>query len=84
MGERNKCPVAELAATGHSDFRAFYLSISALLAQTVLQPNPAQQVATTLRGDSEIARHILTVCKSRMYVNRSNVKFPPANIHLRG
>jgi hypothetical protein len=42
----------------------------------MLQPNPAQQAATTLLGDSERARHMLTVCKSAMYVNRRNMNFP--------
>jgi hypothetical protein len=65
-----KNPAAELAATGRFELRAFYLLVSALSTQTVLQPNPAQQAATTLRGDAERTRHILTVCKSRMYVNQ--------------
>jgi len=64
-----KSPVAELAATGHSDFRACYLLISELSRQIVLHPNPAQQAATTLRGHSEKARHILTLSNSSMYVN---------------
>jgi hypothetical protein len=76
FGGEMKSPAAELAATGRSDFRACYISVSALPTQTVLQPNPAQQAATTLRGDAERARHILTVCKSKMYVNRRNIKFP--------
>ena len=35
----------------------------------------AQQAATTLRGDSDRTRHMSTVCKSVMYVNRASVKF---------
>jgi hypothetical protein len=70
-----KNPAAELAATGHFELRACYLSVSALSTQTVLQPNPAQQAATTLRGDAERARHMLTLCKSWMYVKRRNVNF---------
>jgi hypothetical protein len=70
-----KSPVAELAAAGRSNFRASYIPVSALSTQTVLQPNPAQQAATTLRGDAERTRHILTVCKSRMYVNGRNINF---------
>jgi hypothetical protein len=77
-----KNPTAELAATGRFKLRASYLSVSALSTQTVLQPNPAQQAATTLCGDAERARHILTVCKSRMYVKRRSVNFP-ANSCLR-
>jgi hypothetical protein len=70
-----KSPAAELAATGRSDFRACYLSISELSRAIALHPNPAQQAATTLRGNSERTQHIVTLSNSVMYVNQSNVNF---------
>jgi hypothetical protein len=59
-----------MAATGHSDFRACYVSISELSTQIVLHPNPAQQAATTLRSDLERTRHIVTLSNNVMYVNQ--------------
>jgi hypothetical protein len=64
-----KSPAAEMAAAGRSDFRACYLSINELSRQIVLHPNPAQQAATTLRGNSDRTRHIVTLSNSSMYVN---------------
>jgi hypothetical protein len=42
----------------------------------MLHPNPAQQAATTLRGDSERTEHSLKLSNSAMSVNWRHMNFP--------
>jgi hypothetical protein len=70
-----KRPAAEMAAAGRSDCRTCYVSISELSTHIVLHPNPAQQAATTLRGNLDRTRHIVTLSNNVMYVNQCNVNF---------